>query len=61
MMRWIVALPCLKMIAGFYKKNLFLDYLRKKCFITKEGVSFLGLSEAADSIGIQNIGSKNSF
>jgi ATP-binding cassette subfamily B protein len=37
---------CLKMIAGFYKKNFSLDYLRKKCFITKEGVSFLGLSEA---------------
>ena len=49
---------CLKMIAGFYKKNFTLDYLRKKCFITKEGVSFLGLSEAADSIGFRTLGVK---
>ena len=49
---------CLKMIAGFYKKNFSLDYLRKKCYITKEGVSFLGLSEAADSIGFRTMGVK---
>ena len=49
---------CLKMIAGFYKKNFTLDYLRKKCFITKEGVSFLGLSEAADSVGFRTLGVK---
>jgi len=49
---------CLKMIAGFYKKNFSLDYLRKKCFITKEGVSFLGLSEAADSVGFRTLGVK---
>jgi len=49
---------CLKMIAGFYKKNYSLDYLRKKCFITREGVSFLGLSEAADSVGFRTLGVK---
>ncbi len=49
---------CLKMIAGFYKKNFSLDYLRKKCFITKEGVSFLGLSEASDSVGFRTLGVK---
>jgi ATP-binding cassette subfamily B protein len=49
---------CLKMIAGFYKKNFSLDYLRKKCYITREGVSFLGLSEAADSIGFRTMGVK---
>jgi ATP-binding cassette subfamily B protein len=52
---------CLKMIAGFYKKNFTLDYLRKKCFITKEGVSFLGLSEAADSVGFRTLGVKIPF
>jgi len=52
---------CLKMIAGFYKKNLSLDYLRKKCYITKEGVSFLGLSEAADSVGFRTLGVKIPF
>ena len=49
---------CLKMIAGFYKKNFSLDYLRKKCYITREGVSFLGLSEAADSVGFRTLGVK---
>ena len=49
---------CLKMIAGFYKKNYSLDYLRKKCYITREGVSFLGLSEAADSVGFRTLGVK---
>ena len=47
---------CLKMVAGFYKKDFPIGYLRNKCFITREGVSFLGLSEAADSIGFRTMG-----
>lgn len=52
---------CLKMVAGFYRKMFSLDFLRKKCFITREGVSFLGLSEAADSIGFRTLGVKITF
>lgn len=52
---------CLKMIAGFYKKNISLDTLRRRCYITKEGVSFLGLSEAADSVGFRTLGVKIPF
>ncbi len=52
---------CLKMIAGFYKMNFSLESLRKKCYITREGVSFLGLSEAADSLGFRTIGVKIPF
>jgi ATP-binding cassette subfamily B protein len=52
---------CLKMIAGFYKMNYSLESLRKKCYITREGVSFLGLSEAADSLGFRTIGVKIPF
>lgn len=52
---------CLKMVASFYKKNYSLDYLRKKCYITREGVSFLGLSEAASAIGFKAIGVKIPF
>ncbi|HBH83709.1 MAG: ABC transporter ATP-binding protein [Bacteroidetes bacterium GWE2_41_25] len=52
---------CLKMIAGYYKVNHSLESLRKKCYITREGVSFLGLSEAADSIGFRTIGVKIPF
>ncbi len=52
---------CLKMVAAFYKKNFTLDSIRKKCFITREGVSFLGLSEAADALGFRTIGVKIPF
>ncbi len=52
---------CLKMIAGFYKMNFSIETLRRKCYITREGVSFLGLSEAADSLGFRTIGVKISF
>ncbi len=52
---------CLKMVAGFYKMGFSLESLRKKCYITREGVSFLGLSEAADSLGFRTIGVKISF
>jgi len=38
-----------------------LELLRKKCYITREGVSFLGLSEAADSLGFRTIGVKIPF
>jgi ATP-binding cassette, subfamily B, bacterial len=52
---------CLKMVAGFYKKNFTLETLRKRCYITREGVSFLGLSEAADSIGFRTLGVRIPF
>jgi ATP-binding cassette subfamily B protein len=47
---------CLKMVAAFYKKNFLLESIRRKCFITREGVSFMGLSEAADSLGFRTVG-----
>ena len=52
---------CLKMVAGFYKMTFSLESLRKKCYITREGVSFLGLSEAADSLGFRTLGVKVPF
>lgn len=52
---------CLKMVAGYYKKNFSIETLRRKCYITREGVSFLGLSEAADSLGFRTIGVKIPF
>ena len=52
---------CLKMVAGYYRKNFTLETIRRKCYITREGVSFLGLSEAADSLGFRTIGVKIPF
>ena len=52
---------CLKMIAEYHKMSFSLESLRKRCYITREGVSFLGLSEAADSLGFRTIGVKIPF
>lgn len=41
--------------------NFSLETLRRKCYITREGVSFLGLSEAADSLGFRTLGVKITF
>jgi len=52
---------CLRMIAKFYGKRYSLQYLRNKAFLTREGVSMLGISEAAVSIGFRTIGVKIPF
>ncbi len=49
---------CLRMIAKYYGKSYSLQGLREKCFINKDGVSFLGISEAAEKIGFRTIGVK---
>jgi ATP-binding cassette subfamily B protein len=49
------------MVAAFYGRSVSIETLRKKCYITREGVSFLGLSEAADSVGFRTIGVKIPF
>lgn len=46
---------CLKMISQHYGISFPIDYLRQKSYITRQGVSFLGLSDAADSIGLQSL------
>ena len=52
---------CLKMIAAYYGRDLSLANLRDTSFITREGVSFLGLSEAAESAGFRTIGVRIDF
>ncbi len=49
---------CLKMIAEYYGQEYAIDFLRDRCHITKVGVSLLGISEAAESIGLHSIGAK---
>lgn len=44
---------CLVMIAGHYGKKVNIQFIREQCFITKEGVSLLGISMAADKIGLE--------
>lgn len=47
---------CLRMVARFYGKAYSLQYLRSCSYITREGVSMLGISEAAESIGFRTKG-----
>jgi ATP-binding cassette subfamily B protein len=41
------------MIAKRYGRSYTLQTLREKSFITREGVSMLGISDAAESIGMR--------
>jgi len=49
------------MIAAFYGKHYSLERLREKSFITRLGVSMLGISEAAEKIGFRTMGVQISF
>ncbi|MGZ3750689.1 MAG: peptidase domain-containing ABC transporter [Mucilaginibacter sp.] len=49
---------CLRMVAKHYGRNFTVQTLRKHCEINKEGVSLLGISDAAGKIGFRSIGVK---
>lgn len=49
---------CLLMISRYYGRNLPLENLREMCYITKTGVSLLGISDAAEKIGFRTTGAK---
>ena len=49
---------CLKMVAKHFGNEYSLEYLRDHCFLTKEGVSLLGISEAAEKIGFRTLAVK---
>jgi ATP-binding cassette, subfamily B, bacterial len=51
----------LRMVAKFYGKSYPLTFLRDSTFISREGVSLLGISEAAEKIGFRTIGVKLPF
>jgi ATP-binding cassette subfamily B protein len=49
------------MIAKYYGKTYSLQYLRSRSYITREGVSMLGISEAAENIGFRTRGYRLSW
>ena len=49
---------CLQMIARHYGKRISLAMLRERCYITREGVSMLSISDTAESIGFKTLGVK---
>ncbi len=52
---------CIKMVAKYYGRDFSVTFLREKCFITKMGVTLLGISEAAETIGLRTTGVKINF
>lgn len=52
---------CLRMVAKYHGKSYSLNYLRDKCFLTREGVSLLGISDAAESLGLRTLSARISF
>ena len=51
----------LKMIAKYYGKSYTMQTLRERCFITREGVSMQGISDAAEHIGFRTLGVRITF
>ncbi|RAJ77426.1 ATP-binding cassette subfamily B protein [Chitinophaga dinghuensis] len=52
---------CLRMVAKHYGRSYDLEYLRQQSNITREGVSLLGISEAAEKIGFHTNAVRISF
>lgn len=48
----------LRIVAQFYGRHYSLQNLRERCHLTREGVSLLGISDAAESIGFRTTGVK---
>lgn len=52
---------CLAMIVKYYGKDVSIEQLRKICSLGKDGVSLLGISKAAETIGLKTIGERLSL
>jgi ATP-binding cassette subfamily B protein len=52
---------CLTMIAKYYGKNYTIKKLREMCSATRAGVSMLGISDAAEKLGLKTVGIRLGF
>ncbi|RMG76941.1 MAG: peptidase domain-containing ABC transporter [Bacteroidetes bacterium] len=52
---------CLRMIAQYHGRHYNIQTLRERCYIDREGVSLLGTSEGAESIGMRTLAVKLPF
>jgi len=51
---------CLRMVAKHYGKSYSLDTLREKAYLSREGVSLLGISDAAETLGMRTLSIRTS-
>ena len=52
---------CLAMIIKHYGRDFNIDSIRTVCSLNREGVSLLGISKAAETIGFKTVGGRLSF
>jgi ATP-binding cassette subfamily B protein len=52
---------CLRIICDYYGKEFSLEYLRRLTHTTRVGSTLLGISEAAEKLGLRTIGAKLSY
>lgn len=52
---------CLRMIARHFGRYYSLEYLRELTYMGKQGVSMLGISDAAEHIGLQSLAVKTTY
>lgn len=49
---------CLQMVCAYFGRNYSSDYLSRSCFATAQGVSLLGISRAAEKLGLHTVSGK---
>jgi ATP-binding cassette, subfamily B, bacterial len=52
---------CLRMVAQHYGRYYNMETLRQRCQFNKEGVSLLGISDAAETLGFRTRGVKITY
>lgn len=52
---------CLRMISRYWGRYYSLEYLRELTYMGKQGVSMLGISDAAEHIGLQSLAVKTTY
>jgi ATP-binding cassette, subfamily B, bacterial len=46
---------CLSMVSKYYGRHFDLEFLRDECYLTREGVSLLGVNQGAEKIGFRTL------
>ncbi|MGK0387329.1 MAG: ATP-binding cassette subfamily B protein [Maribacter sp.] len=52
---------CLRMISKHYGKHYSMEYLRDRSYVDREGVSLMGISDAAEAIGMRTVAAKVTY
>jgi len=52
---------CLSMIIKYYDRLYPLQYLRELTYASRNGVTMLGIADAAEAVGLKTLGIRTSF